>query len=94
MEKYIFRVGSQENMEPLLMRGDEIACIKTDLETLKYYGGYIHYIEFTNGTTTVRRVYDEGEGIKIKCEDGSMCQTIPKKYVQTIYRVVASARTY
>lgn len=94
MEKYIFRVGSQENMKPMLMSGDEIACIKVDLETLKYYGGYIHYIEFTDGHTTIRRVEDVGDNIKIKCDGDGMSQTIPKKYVQSIYRVVASARRY
>lgn len=94
MEKFIFRVGGQEKMEPMLMSGDEIACIKTDFEALKYYGGYMYYIEYTNGLTTIRRVEDVGESIIIKCEDGSECQTIPKEYVQTIYRVIASARRY
>lgn len=94
MEKYYFQVGSNL-MEPYLFAGDKIACVKTDYETLKFYGGYIYYIELTDGQTTIRRVYDEGDSIKIKYDGGDGgSQMIPKKYVQAIYRVVASARTY
>ena len=95
MEKIIISVGSNANMEPMLMSGDKVACIKTDLETLKFYGGYIHYVELVNGLTAIRRVYDEGNSIKIKYDGGDGgSQMIPKKYVQAIYRVIASARTY
>ena len=94
MEKLILRVGSHAHMEPTLIGGDEIACIKADLETLKYYVGYMHYIELKNGLTAIRRVEDIGESIKIKCDSGDNSQTIPKNYVQAIYRVIASLRRY
>ena len=95
MEKYYFQVGAHALMEPYLLGGDKIACVKADYETLKFYGGYIYYIELTDGQTAIRRVYDEGDSIKIKHDGGDGgSQMIPKKYVQAIYRVVASARTY
>lgn len=94
MEK-IVKMVTTESMKPTLFRGDKVACIKVSLDDLYWWGGYIHYLEFKDGQTTIRRVYDEGENIKIKCDgvNGSS-QMIPKKYVQAIYRVIASARTY
>ena len=94
MEK-IVKMVTTDSMKPTLFRGDEVACIKVNVDDLNWWGGYIHYIEFKDGQTAIRRVYDEGDSIKIKYDVGDGgSQMIQKKYVQAIYRVIASARTY
>lgn len=94
MEKHLFFVGASANMEPTLLSGDEIACIKTDFEQLKYYGGCIHYIKFTDGTITIKRAIDQGDSVLIKADATGIKQAIPKKYIKELYRVIASARLY
>lgn len=83
MEKYVFMVGD-ENMEPTLFRGDEVACIKTDFEQLKRYGGCIHYIIFTDGTKTIKRAIDQGDCVLIKGDSTGIKQDIPKTYIKEI----------
>ena len=93
-ERLVCTVGN-ENMEPTLMWGDQIACVKADLGKLSWHGGCIHLIIFTDGTKTIKRVIDQGDSILLKGDGANgMRQAIPKKYIKEIYRVVASARWY
>lgn len=94
MEQIII-TAKDESMTPYFFTGDKIACIKVGIDTLKWHGGEVYYIELKNGLTALRRVYEDGDKITIKVyKDDSYTQTLPKDYILDVYKVIASARVY
>lgn len=89
--KYVIR---NEAMAPTLNKGDNLVCQKVSLDIVKYVDmDYIFLVLLNNGLEAVRRIKDRGEEILLIADNKEWgSQAIPKNYIQSLYRVMASAR--
>lgn len=83
-----------EAMAPTLQKGDKLICRRISLEDVTYSDiNYIFLVVLNNGLEAVRRIKDKGEEILLIADNKEWGnQAIPKNYIQSLYKVIASAR--
>lgn len=83
-----------EAMAPTLQTGDNLVCQRISLEDVTYSDvNIICLVVLNNGLEAVRRIKDKGEEILLIADNKEWGnQAIPKNYIQSLYKVIASAR--
>lgn len=80
-----------ESMQPYINPGDEVACLKIEESSFLQWGRI--YVLFTSQGVIVKRIFDEGDGIRcVSINDACPDFIIPKKEIYSFNLVIGLVR--